>query len=666
MFDDEQKNKDKKFVMLRTLGKGSFGKVKEALHVETGQKLAIKILDKEKIAKKNDETRVAREIQILQTMHHPNLIQLYEIIETNKSFFFLMENATGGELSTYLETKGKLSEEEALKYFRQLVSAVRYMHSVGIAHRDIKPANILLDDRQSLKLIDFGLGNIYKPNQLLETPCGSPCFAAPELISGNPYEGETLDVWSCGVTLYNMVYGRLPFDDRSKEYLYESITACRYPLPSGPSRGCIKMIQRIFVLDTKKRIRFDDIMKDPWFLGQGNNQASILYLPNDHKPVLDHKIVLLTCTKIHPVTRQALEAMIMDREKNRNTLFYYLYLQKAEKNELTSEELETIEAELNKEKTAKRGETLQSTAECLASENHVKGEESPPSATMKLKRKSLLKASDRRFEGDLDPSRLPAVVLSKKVTPSPVRKQPSANTTKDNSPVTREQSQENHRFGDFNTPAFKSYDEKPKGRAIIINPKIVKTYDEVSESHDFPPTEAFGRGQKPAFRSVEPSRYKEATHHNDILQMVHNPKERKVIQSTSIEPQRNDYYSNNWENPQMAFNQESESPTPIRKKAKFKIKRSEHSVEESREDSHMPLSKENSIRTKPIEVNDYHGYSTDDRHHPYNHPAGPSHLENHHYYNQDHEDGASPVRQPAAKKLIRKKKPTQKPSDADY
>ena len=197
--------------------------------------------------------------------------QLYEIIETNKSFFFLMENATGGELSNYIESRGKLAEEEALKYFRQLVSSVKYMHSVGIAHRDIKPANILLDDRMNLKLIDFGLGNIYKPNELLETPCGSPCFASPELISGNPYEGETLDVWSCGVTLYNMVYGKLPFDDSSKEILYEAILKCKYSLPSGPSLGCCRMIRKIFVLDTNKRIRFDEIVKDPWFLGQGKD-----------------------------------------------------------------------------------------------------------------------------------------------------------------------------------------------------------------------------------------------------------------------------------------------------------------------------------------------------------------------------------------------------------
>lgn len=197
-----------------------------------------------------------------------------------------MENATGGELSSYIESKGKLSEEEALKYFRQLISAVKYMHSSGIAHRDIKPANVLLDERLNLKLIDFGLGNLYSPKQMLETPCGSPCFTAPELISGVPYAPETLDVWSCGVTLYNMIYGKLPFDEKTKEELYQKIMTCRYPLPPGPTQGCIRMIKKIFTLDPTKRITLGEIMNDPWFLGKGTDSSTKPYVPSDHQPII--------------------------------------------------------------------------------------------------------------------------------------------------------------------------------------------------------------------------------------------------------------------------------------------------------------------------------------------------------------------------------------------
>lgn len=213
-------------------------------------------------------------------------------MESNKSLFFLMENATGGELAEYIESKGKLSEDESLKYFRQLISSIKYMHSLGIAHRDIKPANALLDDRKNLKLIDFGLGNMYSGKELLETPCGSPCFASPELISGKHYAPEPLDVWSCGVTLYNMVYGTLPFDDSSKSALFESVTRCRYPLPAGPTQGCIRMIRKIFVADPAKRITLEQIVSDAWFQGKGTDVATKPYIPSDHEPVIGRYMII--------------------------------------------------------------------------------------------------------------------------------------------------------------------------------------------------------------------------------------------------------------------------------------------------------------------------------------------------------------------------------------
>ena len=177
-------------MIIRTLGEGSFGKVKEAMHVASGEKIAIKILEKNRMLKDDDVERVRREISILSKVSHPGIIQLYEVIETDSYFYFVMECAEKGELSYYIEKKEKLSEKEACKFFQQLISAVEYLHRLGCAHRDIKPSNILLDGSYNLKLIDFGLGNIYDENEKLKTACGSPCYAAPEVQPLHPRSSQ--------------------------------------------------------------------------------------------------------------------------------------------------------------------------------------------------------------------------------------------------------------------------------------------------------------------------------------------------------------------------------------------------------------------------------------------------------------------------------------------
>lgn len=178
-------NHNKRFVIMRTLGKGSFGKVKLAIHTQSGEKVAIKILEKNMIKKDEDLMRIRREIDILSKVRHQNIIQLYEVVETENYFFFIMEYAEEGELSEYIESRGRLSEEEACKFFQQLIQAIRYFHKLGCAHRDIKPSNILVDWKGSIKLIDFGLGNLYSYEEKLKTACGSPCYAAPEVAKFN-------------------------------------------------------------------------------------------------------------------------------------------------------------------------------------------------------------------------------------------------------------------------------------------------------------------------------------------------------------------------------------------------------------------------------------------------------------------------------------------------
>ena len=204
----------------KTLGQGTFGKVKQGFHIFTGQKVAIKILDKWKIEDINDIERVEREIHILKIVRHPSIIQLYEIIETPQRLFLIMEHCCNGELFNYITSKNHLSEKESCRLFQQLIGGIEYLGELGIAHRDIKPENLLLDEEKNLKIVDFGLSNTFKANEKLVTACGSPCYAAPELIKGLEYIGPKADIWSAGVVLYCLVCGHLPFEDQNTQSLY--------------------------------------------------------------------------------------------------------------------------------------------------------------------------------------------------------------------------------------------------------------------------------------------------------------------------------------------------------------------------------------------------------------------------------------------------------------
>jgi len=180
-----------------------------------------------------------------------------------------MEFAQKGDLTDYIEGKGKLDEAEACKFFKQLILSVEYLHKIGCTHRDIKPSNILVDDQKNLKLIDFGLGNLYNEDELLKTACGSPCFAAPELIAGEKYDPIKVDIWSSGITLFGMLAGYLPFDEDSKTVLYQKITSCQYRMPDSISKEASDLIKRILVRNVDKRLDVERIKAHPWFAKHG-------------------------------------------------------------------------------------------------------------------------------------------------------------------------------------------------------------------------------------------------------------------------------------------------------------------------------------------------------------------------------------------------------------
>ena len=169
------------------IGEGTFGKVRKGQHKLTKESVAIKILEKNRICDVTDVERVAREIHILKLIRHPNIVQLYEIIETPGQLYLIMEFASGGELFDYIVKKTRIPEKEACKFFQQIIAGVEYIHSLNIVHRDLKPENLLLDHNNNIKIVDFGLSNTFSKNEYLKTACGSPCYAAPEMIAGLKY-----------------------------------------------------------------------------------------------------------------------------------------------------------------------------------------------------------------------------------------------------------------------------------------------------------------------------------------------------------------------------------------------------------------------------------------------------------------------------------------------
>lgn len=249
----------------KTLGIGSFGKVKIAEHILTGNKVAIKILNRKKIKQMDMEEKVRREIKILRLFMHPHIIRLYEVIETPNDIYVVMEYVESGELFDYIVEKGRLMEDEARHFFQQIISGVEYCHRNMVVHRDLKPENLLLDSRANVKIADFGLSNVMRDGHFLKTSCGSPNYAAPEVISGRLYAGPEVDVWSCGVILYALLCGSLPFDDENIPNLFKKIKGGIYTLPSHLSPGARDLIPRMLLVDPLKRITIPEIRQHPWF-----------------------------------------------------------------------------------------------------------------------------------------------------------------------------------------------------------------------------------------------------------------------------------------------------------------------------------------------------------------------------------------------------------------
>ncbi|KAL4333003.1 hypothetical protein GQ457_07G036260 [Hibiscus cannabinus] len=257
-----------KYEMGRTLGEGTFAKVKFARNSETGEPVAIKILDKDKVLKHKMAEQIKREIATMKLIQHPNVVRLYEVMGSKTKIFIVLEFVTGGELFDKIVNNGRMREDEARRYFHQLINAVDYCHSRGVYHRDLKPENLLLDAYGNLKISDFGLSALSKQvrdDGLLHTTCGTPNYVAPEVLDDGGYDGATADLWSCGVILFVLLAGYLPFDDSNLMSLYKKISAAEFTCPPWLSFSAMKLITRILDPNPMTRITIPEILKDEWF-----------------------------------------------------------------------------------------------------------------------------------------------------------------------------------------------------------------------------------------------------------------------------------------------------------------------------------------------------------------------------------------------------------------
>uniref|UniRef100_A0A8C9VY53 Microtubule affinity regulating kinase 2 n=1 Tax=Scleropages formosus TaxID=113540 RepID=A0A8C9VY53_SCLFO len=251
--------------LLKTIGKGNFAKVKLARHVLTGKESCL--IFHNPVFQYHLFVclpQLFREVRIMKLLNHPNIVKLFEVIETEKTLYLVMEYASGGEVFDYLVAHGRMKEKEARAKFRQIVSAVQYCHQKCIVHRDLKAENLLLDADMNIKIADFGFSNEFTLGNKLDTFCGSPPYAAPELFQGKKYDGPEVDVWSLGVILYTLVSGSLPFDGQNLKELRERVLRGKYRIPFYMSTDCENLLKKFLILNPTKRGSLEQIMKDRW------------------------------------------------------------------------------------------------------------------------------------------------------------------------------------------------------------------------------------------------------------------------------------------------------------------------------------------------------------------------------------------------------------------
>ncbi|XP_064626154.1 5'-AMP-activated protein kinase catalytic subunit alpha-2-like isoform X2 [Lineus longissimus] len=313
------------YILGETLGVGTFGKVKIGQHQLTGHRVAVKILNRQKIKSLDVVGKIRREIQNLKLFRHTHIIKLYQVISTPTDIFMVMEYVAGGELFDYIVKHGKLKEHEARRFFQQIISGVDYCHRHMIAHRDLKPENLLLDSSQNVKIADFGLSNMMTDGEFLRTSCGSPNYAAPEVISGKLYAGPEVDIWSCGVILYALLCGTLPFDDEHVPTLFRKIKSGIFAIPDYLNKSVVNLLVKMLQVDPLKRSTIKDIREHEWFK---KDLQDYLFPPpyETDASIIDKEAVEVICQKFDVQDEEVHRALLNGDPHDQLSIAYHLII----------------------------------------------------------------------------------------------------------------------------------------------------------------------------------------------------------------------------------------------------------------------------------------------------------------------------------------------------
>ncbi|KAI9651850.1 MAG: hypothetical protein M1829_002130 [Trizodia sp. TS-e1964] len=339
----------------RTLGRGAMGRVRLAKHNFTGQFAAIKIVSKAAAEMTKSSSimgkdfasaadgagpttqlpfGIEREVVIMRLIEHPNVMSLYDVWENRGEIYLVLEYVEGGELFDYVSKRGRLEEEEAVRFFCQIISGIEYCHSFNICHRDLKPENLLLDRNGNIKIADFGMAALQPTGRMLSTSCGSPHYASPEIVKGSRYRGDKADIWSCGVILFVILVGYLPFEDQNMTALLRKVTVGRFIMPIGLSTEAQDLIWRMLQVDPSKRISIADIWEHPLLKNYQMSRPSVsmslspkeIGHPVHSRMEIDEEVLRNLKTLWHTETEETIVRRLLAEGPNQEKAFYRLLL----------------------------------------------------------------------------------------------------------------------------------------------------------------------------------------------------------------------------------------------------------------------------------------------------------------------------------------------------